>query len=286
MISDEKAYYLILASTKMTCQPRRENLTAFSILSVLLRKTLLSNFFYGVKYMLSVIIPTLNEERELPSLLKSIKKQGFKNYEIIVADAGSKDRTLEIAKKHGAKLIKGGSPSYGRNQGAKLAKNNLLLFLDADVLLPESFLEKSLKEFQKRKLDIASFQLLPRESMVAGILFNLFYNFPAISLEKILPHAAMGILIEKELFFKLNGFDESIKLAEDHDLARRAKKISSFGIMRGAKLLVSIRRFQKEGWFKTALKYFLCELHMLFLGPVKTDVFSYKFNHYSSKNKK
>ncbi len=233
----------------------------------------------------SIIIPTLNEEKFLPFLLESIKKQDFKDYEVIVADAGSKDRTLEIAKKYGAKLLKGGLPAIGRNQGAEIAGAKLLLFLDADVLLPESFLEKSLKEFRERKLGIASFQLVPIESKVARMLFNLFYNFPVLFLEKILAHAAMGILVKKEFFQKLKGFDETIKLAEDHDLARRAKKIGKFGIIKGAKLLVSIRRFEKEGWLKTALKYFLCEFHMIFFGPVRTDLFHYKFNHYLKNNK-
>jgi len=225
---------------------------------------------------LSVIIPTLNEEKNLPRLLKSIKGQNFKSIEIIVADADSKDKTIEIAKSEGVRIVKGGLPSCGRNQGAKFAKAELLLFLDADVFLPEFFLEKSLKEFKERKLAIASFQLVPIESRFARVFFNIFYNFPIRLLEKFLPHAAMGILIKKELFLKLNGFDESIRLAEDHDLARRAKKIARFGIIKKAKLFVSIRRFQKDGWIKTALKYFFCELHMIFIGPVRTDIFRYK----------
>ncbi len=225
---------------------------------------------------LSIIIPTLNEEKYLPKLLKSIKKQNFSDYEIIIADAGSKDKTIEVAKTEGVKLVKGGLPSCGRNRGAKFAKAGLLLFLDADVFLPEFFLQKSLREFKERKLAIASFQLVPIESRFARIFFNIFYNFPIRLLERFLPHAAMGILIKKELFFKLGGFDESIKLAEDHDLARRAKKIARFGIIKRVKLFVSIRRFRKDGWIRTALKYFFCELHMIFIGPVRTDIFRYK----------
>lgn len=236
--------------------------------------------------MLSIIIPTLNEEKYLPLLLDSIKKQDFPDYEIIVADAGSKDKTLEIAKNQGAKLIKGGLPSYSRNQGAKIAKAELLLFLDADVLLPESFLEKSLKEFKERKLKIAGFFLLPSgKNKIATFLFNFFYNSPILLLEKILPHAAQGILIKKELFEKINGFDEKIKLAEDHDLARRAKKFGRYSIIKSSKIFISERRFKRDGWLSTYFKYFLCELHMIFFGPVKSDIFKYKFNHYSKNQK-
>lgn len=70
------------------------------------------------KAKISIIVPTKNEERYLPGLLKSIKKQTVQPYEIIVADAGSTDRTVEIAKKYGAKVIKGGIPQVGRNKGA------------------------------------------------------------------------------------------------------------------------------------------------------------------------
>ncbi len=235
---------------------------------------------------LSIIIPTLDEEKYLPLLLKSIKNQDFRNYEIIIADAGSQDKTLDIAKNYNCQIIKGGSPSKGRNNGTKTAKGDLFLFLDADVLLPENFFEKTLAEFKKRKLNIASFKLVPIEGKFASLFFNIFYNFPILLLEKILAHAAMGILVEKELFQKLNGFDETIKLAEDHELARRAKKLGKFGLIRSTEIFISIRRFKKDGWLLTALKYFLCELHMVFFGPVRKDIFNYKFGHYCLKNKK
>ena len=102
--------------------------------------------------MLSIIIPTKNEEHYLPKLLDSIKKQEYKDYEIIVADGGSNDRTKEIARKYGCKLVKGGLPSVGRNNGAKVAKGYLLLFLDADFILPEGFLKNLVQEIKKKRL--------------------------------------------------------------------------------------------------------------------------------------
>jgi len=235
--------------------------------------------------MLSIIIPTLDEEKHLPLLLESIKKQDFSDYEIIAADAGSEDKTLEIAKDYGCKIVAGGLPARGRNQGAKAARGDLLLFLDADVILPEKTFGKILEEFNRRKLDIATFCLLPsKKNKMSKFFFTFFYNLPITSLEKVLPHAAMGILIKKSLFEKLSGFDEKIKLAEDHDLARRAGKLGKYGILKSTKLFVSDRRFKKDGWLKTGSKYLFCEGYMIFIGPVKSDIFKYKFNHYS-KNK-
>jgi glycosyltransferase involved in cell wall biosynthesis len=127
--------------------------------------------------MLSIIIPALNEEKRLPLLLESIKNQNFFDYEIILADAGSTDKTLEIAKKYGCKVIPGGLPAKGRNEGAKVAKSDLLFFCDADTILPNNFLKESLTEFEKRKLDIASFCLVPLpKNWWTSFLLNIFYT--------------------------------------------------------------------------------------------------------------
>jgi len=236
--------------------------------------------------MISIIIPTLNEEKYLPLLFDSIKRQDFEDYEIIVADAGSKDKTLEIARKYGCITIPGGLPAKGRNEGARIAGGDTLFFLDADALLPEGFLKRSLAEFGRRNLDIASFCLVPvPKRTISSLFMDIFYNYPIVLAEKILPHAAMGIFIKKDLFEKLKGYDEEIKLAEDHDLARRAVKLfkARFGIIRSVKLFVSDRRFKKDGWLRTGIKFLFCELHMIFIGPVKSDIFKYKFGHYDNK---
>ncbi len=239
--------------------------------------------------MLSIIIPTLNEDHYLPLLLESIKKQDFKDYEIIVSDAGSKDKTLEIAKQYGCVITKGGLPAKGRNEGAKIARGATLLFLDADVILPSDFFKKTLEEFNKRALDVASFSLVPLPRNQFSLLFmNIFYNQPVIFLEKALPHAAVGILVRKDVFTKIAGFDESIKLAEDHYLARRAQKTvkAKCGIIRSAHIFVSDRRFRRDGWVATSVRYLLCELHLIFIGPVTSDIFNYRFNHYKEVKEK
>ncbi len=107
--------------------------------------------------MLSIIIPALNEEKYLPLLLKSIRRQQFFDYEIILADAGSEDKTIEIAKRYNCRIVPGGLPAKGRNEGAKKAKGDPLFFLDADTILPDGCLKSALEEFEKRSLDIGIF---------------------------------------------------------------------------------------------------------------------------------
>jgi len=239
--------------------------------------------------MISIIIPTLNEEKYLPLLLKSIVEQKFKDYEIIVADAGSNDKTLNIAKKYNCKIVSGGLPAKGRNNGAKVARGNLLFFLDADVVLPQGFLKNTVLELKTRKISFGAFILTPYpESKISLLVFNAFYNKQVVLFEKFSPHAGAAIVVKKSIFKKLNGYNETIKLAEDHDLAKRAKKITKFGFLKSTKVFVSDRRFRQDGWPNTIVKYFLCELHMALIGPIKSDILKYEFSHYENypKNKK
>ena len=226
--------------------------------------------------MVSIIIPTLNEEKHLPILLKEIKKQNFKNFEIIVADGGSKDKTIEIAKSFGCKITKGGNPAKGRNEGAKIAKGEIFLFLDADnIFLPKNFLEVAIEELKKRKLGIATFPIYPAGNFLDKFIYS-FYNWWVKTSQSFSAFATNALLVKKEVFEKIGGFDEEIKIGEDHDFAKRASKISKFGFIKTKPILTSARRFKKEGRFKIYLKYFLALLHMIFIGPVKSDIFKYR----------
>ena len=236
--------------------------------------------------MLSIIIPTLNEEKHLPLLLKSIKCQNFKDLEIIVADAGSVDKTVKIADNFGCKIIKGGLPARGRNRGAKAARGDLLLFLDADLKLPKYFLKKSLKEFEKRKLDIASFCLHPRtRKKIIKLGFNLFYNRPIVFTQKFLAHGSAAILVKKNIFEKAGGFNEKINLGEDHYFARQAAKIGKYGIIKSPGVFIHLRRFETDGYLPTLLKYLLCQIYMFSGKSMKKDIIKYKFNHYQKIKK-
>ena len=230
--------------------------------------------------MLSIIIPALNEENYLPRLLDCLRKQNFKNYEIIVVDADSRDKTREIAQTFGCKIVRGGLPARGKNEGAKIAKGDLFLFLDADGLLPKDFLEKTLKEFKERDLDIASFVLNPiSERKYPKILFDIFYNYPLRFFEKRWAHAMTGILVKNDLHKSLRGFDEEIKVGEDHYYVQQGSKLGKFGVIKTTEIFPSLRRFQREGWLRLGLKYGLGEVYMKLFGPIKKEIFKYEFDY-------
>lgn len=230
---------------------------------------------------LSIIIPTFNEEKYLPLLLQSIQEQTILPKEIIVADAFSKDKTREIAQNFGCRLVDGGLPAKARNNGATAAKEETLLFLDADVVLPSFFLEETFQEMKKRHLDIASCFLTPTSKLKRDrLLYQLTNQYLKLT-QKFHSHIqGVCIFIEKGLHQRIGGFDESLLLAEDHDYAQKVKKIGNFGYLRCYKIPVSPRRLSKEGRIRLALKYVSMELYLIFLGKIKKNFFNYKFGEY------
>lgn len=236
--------------------------------------------------MLSIIIPTLNEEKCLPLLLESIKKQNFDDYEVIVADADSEDKTVEIARNYGCKIIFGGLPAKGRNEGAKVAKGNIFLFLDADnISLPLDFLRSLLEEFERRNLKVASFPVCPNGNKFDKFAYRI-YNWWAKITQNFLPHATNSVLARREIHEIIKGFDEEIKMAEDHVYVRAAKKYGKFGFIETEPVFTSSRRFDRDGRFKTYSKYLIAALHLLFFGKIKSDIYHYRFDEYSKDKKK
>jgi len=230
--------------------------------------------------MLSIVIPTLNEEKYLPRLLNCLKKQKFKDYEVIVADADSKDKTREIAKDFGHKVVKGGLPSVGRNIGEQESRGNLILFLDADILLPDDFLKNILKEFKERNLSVAALCSSPiSKSRILKFLFNVFYNYPLLIFGKKWPHGMQAVLIEKSLHKKIGGWDETIILLEDCEYFKRASKVGRFGTIKTTKIFSSLRRFRDEGLIPNILKYGFANLYLEIKGPLRKNFLKYKFNY-------
>lgn len=238
--------------------------------------------------MISIIIPALNEEKWLPNLLEDIKNQTFKDYEVIVADALSSDKTREIAVLYGCKVVHGGLPAKGRNQGAKVAKGDILVFFDADVRINHDFLENAYNEFQKRYIEIATCEYIPdTDEEDIRFLYGL-YNEYARTMQYVIPYC-MGVFImmTKRLFLLLHGFDESIKVGEDWDIANRAGRITKFRILDSVSIVISMRRIKKEGKFNYVTKVIKSNLYQLFKGNItKEGIIEYEFGNYDIKCKK
>ncbi len=232
---------------------------------------------------LSIVIPAKNEQRLLPLLFASIRDQSLAPLEVIVADAKSTDDTRHLAKLFGARVVDGGMPGAGRNRGAEAARGDLLLFLDADVVLPhEHFLRDSVAEMRERQADLATCCVRARDGKWLDDLFHAVYNSYTILLERWIPHApGFCIFIKRSAHAALGGFDESVVFAEDMEYVQRAAKHGyRFAILRCHPILTSVRRLRKEGYVRLAGKYLYGEIHMRCVGPFRHRVpFIYDFHH-------
>lgn len=221
----------------------------------------------------------------MPKLLTSLGRQSIAPKEIIVADAFSIDKTRGIAKAFGCRIVDGGLPAQARNNGAKKATEPILLFLDADVVLPPFFLEQTVAEMSIRNLDITSCFISPRSSLKMDKILHSFANNYMRFTQKFHPHIpGCCIFVKKDLHQKISGFDESIVMAEDHDYVKRAKKFGKFSYLKCYKIPVSVRRLSKEGRVRIALKYIAVELHLIFRGKIRKNIFNYNFDHSKHDN--
>lgn len=227
---------------------------------------------------LSVIIPALNEAAHLPQLLDALKAQTRPPDEIIVADAGSKDGTAELARERGAQVVPGGMPGPGRNAGARAASGEILLFLDADVLPPPEFIALGLAEFEEGGYVVAT---CPTEALSDDLTDRLIMDATNIYLQIVIPFSPRApgfcIFARRETHQAIHGFDETLKMSEDHDYVRRASRLGRFGLLGSTRIPVSMRRLEKEGVVGLALKYLWCEMYALAGRPIRSMPFEYEF---------
>jgi glycosyltransferase involved in cell wall biosynthesis len=230
---------------------------------------------------MSIIIPTYNEERYLPRLLKVLAQQTRQPDQIIVADAFSTDQTRAIAAEHGCLVVDGGLPGVGRNAGAKLATGECLVFFDADAVIEDDhFLDKAITEFEQRHLDLATADIYLQHGSKLEHFAHEFYNRYAHLWGSWHPHIpGFCFFIRRSVFEEVGGFDETVVLAEDHDLANRAGKVGKFGFLETVKIGVNDRRLRRDGWLKLLPTYILAEFHLLFLGPIRHHMFKYEFGY-------
>lgn len=235
--------------------------------------------------MLSIIIIAKNEEKLLPKLLNSIKNQTFKDYEIILSDANSTDKTREIAARYGCSIVDGGLPARGRNNGVEAAKGELLLFLDADVYLDnKNFLKQSIRFFNKNKLGIQYNALLPISAKIIDHIMHFISNQYLKIMQYIKPMGGGAcIFVKKKLFEKVRGFDETLIMGEDHNFIEKCNKFDKFRFC-NIPLLISVRRFETDGRINIMYKYFVHTMYRWITGKEikigdKRKVFQYHFEH-------
>jgi glycosyltransferase involved in cell wall biosynthesis len=168
---------------------------------------------------ISIIVTTKNEEKNLGNLLESIKNQTFSEYELIVVDNNSTDRTKYIANKYGAYVFnKGPERSAQRNFGAKNSKGEFLLFLDADMVLENEILN----EMISFSISHSEVKCITMKEVPIGI--SIWSKAKKLELSFYTQKDDFDLAprwFRREVFFEFHGFDEDQTGTEDWDLPDR-----------------------------------------------------------------
>jgi glycosyltransferase involved in cell wall biosynthesis len=207
---------------------------------------------------ISVIVPTLNEEENIESCLRSIINQSFprEKYEIIVCDGRSKDGTVKIAKKYADKVVvtRTGGIWYGRNCGAKSAKGKYLVFIDADTTIDDDYLETMQKYFKKGCLGLSTGFRFSGKSMkikAAEGLCHLYYSFSGLLG---VPHMfGFNIAVTKKGFDSIGGFKDVV--LEDNQFGQDLSSKGKVIFVPLKKVTTSSRRLENFGMMNSFRYY-------------------------------
>lgn len=210
--------------------------------------------------MLSIIIPTYNEEENIAQLLDRLNSQKSETDEIIVVDGYSKDRTAEIARQKGAKVIQQEKKGIGlaKTEGAKHASNSLLVHLDCDCIPHPDFLNRIKLHFSDPHLvAVCGVDLYHSESRFWKTMYNL-YSVPVFWLANAAHKvsgkywlAANNNAIRKDIFMSVGGYRSVV--CEDNDLMKRLPSCKNVRYDSGLVVTLSDRRFRQDGFIRTVL---------------------------------
>lgn len=235
--------------------------------------------------LLSIVIPVLNEEKYLPILLNTLVDQTDKNFEVIVVDGKSDDKTVEAANSYKDRLnlrvvvSEKRNLAHQRNLGGNEPKGDYVVFVDSDFILKNDFVGSCFDETEKTNADlIIPFSYPITKNPLWKIYFMLVNFFSSIFtfFGKPLGNGP-GNLVKKESFVKSDGYSEKVFVFEDQYFFQTAKEhhlkiISSKNI----RMFFSLRRIKEDGIWGYFYFNIYAFLHFMFKGPVYKKFYDYK----------
>lgn len=222
------------------------------------------------QYLISIIIPVLNEAQIIQSTLQRLK--GNPQVEIIVVDGGSQDDTVNLARQLGIKVIvlSGQGRGMQMNAGAAIAQGEILLFLHSDTQLPPNFVELTLETLKIPRVIAGAFEL-----KIDGQDPSLRWIERLVKLRSrllSLPYGDQAIFLTKQVFEEVGGFS-NLPIMEDFELVQCLKRRGKIGIATAA-VVTSPRRWQKLGvWQTTLINQLIILGYYLGISPTKLSNF-------------
>jgi glycosyltransferase involved in cell wall biosynthesis len=210
--------------------------------------------------MLSIIIPTFNEERAIEKTLQGIKKLTSVPYELIVSDSGSTDRTVAIAEQYADQVVRytdtPRNAARGRNEGAKVARGDFLAFIDADVTVVDinTFFIEALQEFERDSKIVAigaRIKTDPRVETWGDRISHTIINFNCFIANNVFRAAAISgefQMMRAHVFAAAGRYNEALNITEDNDLYGRLRKFGKIRLVRKLWVMHESRRAHAIGW--------------------------------------
>lgn len=215
----------------------------------------------------SVIIPAYNESDYIEKTIEKYKEQDYDNFEIIVVDNSDDDgKTYQIAKPLADKIIQmpgPAGPSAARNEGTKLADGEIFIFSDADSWLEREGIKKIVAEASQKNI-IGSVLGKDEKDTLTGRTFFFFKNW--IHRLKIYEGVIDGIIFcSRDVFFNIKGFNKEREPGEFQNFITKAKKNGArYKLITNSCALTSMRRYEKKGYLKTILFWFILKILNIF----------------------
>ncbi|EHB55640.1 glycosyl transferase family 2 [Mycolicibacterium rhodesiae JS60] len=227
--------------------------------------------------MISFVVPTLNEQQSIEQTLVCLASYSGE-HEIIVSDDNSTDDTVEICRRYATTIVRYNKPekrtiAQVRNRGAAAARGDYLVFLDADVLIPDidDFFRNSHARFESDERLVAltgETRVRPESASVADR-----FVFTMLGLQFLLQNNVLRVgaasgkfqMVAADAFATVGGFNEKLVAAEDMDLFRRLSRIGRTYFARDLMVYHSGRRAKALGWRTLLWQWFSNSVSVFFL---------------------
>lgn len=213
----------------------------------------------------SLVTTVFNEADSIENFVDSIKTQSVKPSEVIIVDAGSKDRTQAVLKEFAKKnknlkikiFVKKGNRSVGRNEAIKKAKNKVIAVTDAGCILHRDWLREITRPFHDLKIDVVAGFYKPVTKTIMQKCFSVYTCVMEDNLDKNFLPSSRSVAFAKKTWESIGGYPENLNTCEDLVFAKRLKK-------KGFKFFVAKKAIvfwpQRKNLQETFLQFFMYAL--------------------------